>query len=144
MIRTLIICSAFAIAGPNAFADEPMTRDAVVEAAREGVDFVNNSYIQDRKIKNPDLVLIDVRTKSEYDLGRIPGAIWIPRGRAEFEIAEKYATQTPRSLSIAKPEVEQRSWQKRSTHRDILMWSPMKGLRAGRRRDSLWKTAWAC
>lgn len=89
MIRILVVCSALAMAGPNAFADEPMTRDAVVEAARDGIDFVGNAYVQERSAANPDLMLIDVRTEGEYELGRIPDAIWIPRGRAEFEVAEK-------------------------------------------------------
>ena len=38
--------------------------------------------------ENPDLHLIDVRTESEYALGRIPSAQWIPRGKVEFTAAK--------------------------------------------------------
>ena len=89
MIRLLGVFLILAIAAPNALAGEPMSRDAVVEAARTGVVFVDNAYIQRRRTENIDLVLIDVRTQSEYELGHIPGAVWIPRGRVEFEVAEK-------------------------------------------------------
>ena len=88
MIRLLGVALVVAVIAPNAFAGEPMSRDAVIEAARTGIDFVDNTYVQQRKTENLDLVLIDVRTQSEYELGHIPGAIWIPRGRAEFEVAE--------------------------------------------------------
>jgi|GEM_PF-362261 rhodanese-related sulfurtransferase/transcriptional regulator with XRE-family HTH domain len=58
-------------------------------AAKDGIEFVGNTYVQERKTENPDLILIDVRTEDEYELGHIPDAIWIPRGRVEFEVAEK-------------------------------------------------------
>ena len=88
MIRSSLIVLAVVIVGATAHADDPMTREAVVEAARDGIEFVGNAYVQERKTDNPDLILIDVRTQGEYELGHIPNAIWIPRGKAEFEIAE--------------------------------------------------------
>ena len=36
----------------------------------------------------PDLVILDVRTKSEYDSGHIYGAVWIPVGELEARIGE--------------------------------------------------------
>lgn len=89
MIRLLGVALVVAVIAPNAFAGEPMSRDAVVEAARTDVVFVDNAYVQQRGGENHDLVLIDVRTQSEFELGHIPGAVWIPRGRVEFEVAEK-------------------------------------------------------
>tara|TARA_R100001224_G_scaffold64822_1_gene38850 strand:+ start:173 stop:688 length:516 start_codon:yes stop_codon:yes gene_type:complete len=89
MMRSSLIYCALVIFGGAAYADEPMTRDAVVEAAKDGIEFVGNTYVQERKTENPDLILIDVRTEDEYELGHIPDAIWIPRGRVEFEVAEK-------------------------------------------------------
>tara|TARA_R110001592_G_scaffold16317_1_gene69475 strand:+ start:1814 stop:2278 length:465 start_codon:yes stop_codon:yes gene_type:complete len=89
MIKNILTVSALAIFGAAAYADEPMTRDAVVAAAKDGIEFVGNTYVQERRTENPDLILIDVRTENEYELGHIPDAIWIPRGRVEFEVAEK-------------------------------------------------------
>ena len=89
MIKDILTVSALVIFGAAAYAGEPMTRDAVVDAAKDGVEFVGNTYVQERKTENPDLILIDVRTEDEYELGHIPDAIWIPRGRVEFEVAEK-------------------------------------------------------
>ena len=88
MIRKLLIFFALVIAGSPAYADELMTREAVAQAARDGIEFVGNAYVQERKALNPDLIVIDVRTEREYDLGHIPDAVWIPRGKVEFEIAE--------------------------------------------------------
>ena len=36
----------------------------------------------------PDLVVLDVRTKSEYDSGHIYGAVWIPHTELETRIDE--------------------------------------------------------
>ena len=85
-ISVLAILIAFGVC--SAHADEPMTKEAVVAAAKEGVEFVDNDYIEQRRSLNAKLLLIDVRTKGEFDQARIPGSTWIPRGKAEFEIAE--------------------------------------------------------
>jgi len=49
MIKNILTVSALAIFGAAAYADEPMTRDAVVEAAKDGIEFVGNTYVQERK-----------------------------------------------------------------------------------------------
>jgi rhodanese-related sulfurtransferase len=38
-----------------------------------------------------EFVLLDIRTKAEYDAGHIQNAIWLPRGFLEFKIAEVVA-----------------------------------------------------
>ncbi len=88
MIRISATIAAFAIATFSANADAPMNKAEIAEAARSGIQFVDNDYIRQRQAENAELMLIDVRTRQEYDLARIPGANWIPRGMAEFEIAE--------------------------------------------------------
>ena len=88
MIRISATIAALSIAAFAANADAPMTKSEVADAARSGIEFVDNEYIRQRQAENADLMLIDVRTKQEFDLARIPGATWIPRGMAEFEIAE--------------------------------------------------------
>ncbi len=75
--------------GPvGAGSELPMTREAVSAAARAGVSLIGNDQIAARRAANPDLLLIDVRTESEFALGRIPGAVSIPRGVLEFRMAE--------------------------------------------------------
>ncbi|MEQ8858315.1 MAG: rhodanese-like domain-containing protein [Pseudomonadales bacterium] len=66
---------------------EPMTIDEVVAAARADVDFVGNAYLKQRLASNPDLVLLDVRSESEFAAGHIPHARSVPRGVAEFSVA---------------------------------------------------------
>lgn len=80
--------AVFALAG-IAFADEPLTVEEVKATAKAGIEFVGNDYLQERLAENPDLLLMDVRTTSEFELGRIPGAQSIPRGVAEFRVAEE-------------------------------------------------------
>jgi hypothetical protein len=75
MRQELAAVSVLVVAGVN-HAGEPMTPEAVVSAAREGVTFVDNDHIMARQAANPDLLLLDVRAESEFTSGRIPGAAW--------------------------------------------------------------------
>lgn len=84
-VLAMILSMAAAMA---ACADEPMTPEAVTEAARAGVVFVSNDHIAARQAGNPGLLLLDVRTEREYTLGHIPGADWMARGVIEFRLAE--------------------------------------------------------
>lgn len=65
---------------------EPATVDEAVERARAGIDFVDNDYLKARRAANPDLVVLDVRSESEYEAGHVPGARSVPRGVAEFVV----------------------------------------------------------
>jgi len=99
MLRPLLL--ALALAGAPAAAQEsqpapetqdtgaPLTREAVAEAAKAGIAFVSHAHITDRQAANPDLLLFDVRSEGDYAMGRIPGATSMPRGVAEFRIAEE-------------------------------------------------------
>lgn len=89
MIRLTILIAATAMGMSTVNADQPLTKAEVAEAARAGVTFVDNAYIAARRAENADLLLIDVRSQQEFELARIPGAISIPRGTAEFQIAEQ-------------------------------------------------------
>jgi rhodanese-related sulfurtransferase len=68
-------------------ADGLMTIEQVVQDSHEGVEYIDNEELQKRIRANPKLVLIDVRTKEEYDAGHLKGATWIERGVAEFTLA---------------------------------------------------------
>ncbi len=90
MIRTLMLAAAaLAFAGCASHADEPMTAEAVAEAARAGIAFVDHDHITTRQDANPDLLLLDVRTGAEFARGHIPGARSMPRGVAEFRLARE-------------------------------------------------------
>lgn len=59
----------------------------VVEDAREGVVFVDNNELIKRIKDNQKLILLDVRSKEEYDAGHLKGATWMERGVVEFTMA---------------------------------------------------------
>jgi rhodanese-related sulfurtransferase len=63
------------------------TIEQVIQASREGVEFIGNKELIERINANPKLVLIDVRTKDEYDAGHLKGSTWLERGIAEFTMA---------------------------------------------------------
>lgn len=88
MIRNLVLAGVLGLAGMTAGAGEPMSYEAVVAAAREGVVFVDNEHILMRQAENSEVLLLDVRTQQEFNMGRIPGARWMARGVIEFRLAE--------------------------------------------------------
>ena len=63
-----------------------MTIEQLIKDAREGVEFISNDELIKRINANPKLVLLDVRTKEEYDAGHLKGATWLDRGIAEFTL----------------------------------------------------------
>lgn len=64
-----------------------MTIQQLIKDAREGVDFIGNEELMLRINSNPELILIDVRGKDEFDAGHLKGATWIDRGVVEFTLA---------------------------------------------------------
>ena len=60
------------------------TIEQVIKDAHEGVSCIGIEELKRRIEKNKKLVLLDVRTKSEYDSAHIKGSAWIERGIAEF------------------------------------------------------------
>ncbi len=132
MLRTLAIIASFPIAMFAASADEPMTKAEVAEIARSGINFVDNDYIGERQAQNVELLLIDVRTKHEFDLARIPGAVWVPRGKAEFEIAETVRDadaeiilycRTGSRAALVKKSLDARGYRNVSAHAGFQSWA---------------------
>lgn len=89
MIRNVLIALAVLAAPLFAGADVPLTPEDVSRRAKEGIDLVGNDYIRARQAQNPELLLFDVRSEEEFDLGHIPGAVSVPRGVAEFRISQE-------------------------------------------------------
>jgi rhodanese-related sulfurtransferase len=77
----------FAEAAPPGNAAALKTIDEVIRDARDGVETIDNEQLSKRIAANPKLVLIDVRTKQEFDAGHLKGATWIERGVLEFTLA---------------------------------------------------------
>lgn len=119
-------------AAAAAGSERPLTRDAVSAAAKEGVAFVANDHIAERQAANPNLLLIDVRTESEFALGRIPGAVSIPRGVLEFRMAEMVREadreiilycSTGNRAALALKALQAQGYQDLSAHAGFETWS---------------------
>ena len=88
MIRSVLIAASGIFIAFAASAEEVMTLEQVAAAAKDGIEFVDSGYILERQSNNADLMLVDVRSGADYEVGHIPGAISMPRGTAEFEFAK--------------------------------------------------------
>lgn len=62
------------------------TFDEIFSQAKKQVDEVNVKGASDLLETHPDVALIDVREKNEWDEGHIPGAVHVPRGYLELRI----------------------------------------------------------
>lgn len=92
--------------------EQVMSINDVVSNARAGIDFISNDELVERVNANPRLILLDVRSKAEYDAGHLKGATWLERGVAEFTLARTlrdidaeiiiYCQQRNRSALVAK------------------------------------------
>lgn len=71
-------------AAPN---DGLMTMEQVLKEAHDSVEYIGNEALQRRIRANPKLILLDVRTREEYDAGHLKGATWIDRGLFEYTLA---------------------------------------------------------
>ncbi len=56
----------------------------IVAEARAGIEFMSPAQLKKRIAANRKLVLLDVRTKEEFDAGHLKGATWVERGVVEF------------------------------------------------------------
>lgn len=63
--------------------------EQVIKDAHEDVSCIGIDEMKKRIKENNKLVLLDVRTKSEYDAAHIKGSAWVERGIAEFVLVRK-------------------------------------------------------
>lgn len=68
----------------------------LVNEAKERIDEVSPKEVQEMRSRGEDAVYLDVREPNEWNLGRIPGAVHMPRGTLEMKVEEKL----PRSRKI--------------------------------------------
>jgi len=63
------------------------TIEQLIKDSREEVEFIGNAELIERINSNPKVILIDVRTKDEFDAGHLKGSTWLERGIVEFTLA---------------------------------------------------------
>src|SRR5262245_16994796 len=61
----------------------------LADEAQSGVTFISQAALRQRIATNPRLVLLDVRTKEEFDGGHLKGAAWVERGIVEFMLVRQ-------------------------------------------------------
>jgi rhodanese-related sulfurtransferase len=60
----------------------------LVEAARQAVPKMSNDELQKHLASGTPVVILDVREKEEWDEGRTPQAVLLPRGRLEGRVEQ--------------------------------------------------------
>ena len=58
----------------------------LVDEARRRIKEVSASEALEMKKRGDDIIFLDVREPNEWNLGRIPGALHIPRGNLESKV----------------------------------------------------------
>ena len=66
-----------------------ITRDQLIARARSEIQEITASEVKRRLASKESFTLVDIRERDEFDQGKIPGAIFIPRGFLELRIEEK-------------------------------------------------------
>jgi len=67
------------------------TKAEIVEASKKGMSHLSVKAFRLRQQAKERFVLIDVRTEKEFESGHIEGAVWVPRGKLEFELPKLYS-----------------------------------------------------
>ena len=75
------------VASMNAWG-EVKTKQEISSAAKSKAPHISSQQLSDVLSKEEPIVLLDVRTESEYDAGHIKGAQWFPRGKLEYYIQD--------------------------------------------------------
>jgi rhodanese-related sulfurtransferase len=58
----------------------------LIEEAKQQIDEVTPEQVRDMQARNDRVVYLDVREPNEWNLGRLPHAIHIPRGNLESKV----------------------------------------------------------
>ncbi len=80
----------------------PLLPSDLVAQAKQVIQEIKPEVL--RECLEDDLVIIDVREGAEYDQGSIPGAVNIPRGILEFELARHPILNCDPHPVVSKPE----------------------------------------
>jgi molybdopterin/thiamine biosynthesis adenylyltransferase/rhodanese-related sulfurtransferase len=77
----------------------PKTSQDFLEEARRDVPEVNVEEVAMRRTRGDEMILLDVREKDEVRAGYIEGAVAIPRGFLEFQVASQLP-QTDKNIVV--------------------------------------------
>ncbi|WP_346862364.1 rhodanese-like domain-containing protein [uncultured Draconibacterium sp.] len=94
MYKILAIISFAFVLSFTTQAQEPVVYNGykeMVAAAKEEIQLVSiadfhKMYVKAKSVGSKNLIVLDIRTKEEYDAGSIPGALLIQRGVLESHI----------------------------------------------------------
>src|SRR4030095_10442283 len=75
------------------------TSQDCLEEARRDVPEVNVEEVAMRRTRGDEMILLDVREKDEVRAGYIEGAVAIPRGFLEFQVASQLP-QTDKNIVV--------------------------------------------
>src|SRR3712207_6097400 len=68
----------------------------LINEAKRRITEVTPQQVRERKASGEPMVLLDVREPNEWNLGRVPGAVHIPRGTMETAIEAR----VPRDATV--------------------------------------------
>ena len=66
----------------------------LINEAKQRITEVSAADVQRRQEKGDAVVLLDVREPNEWNLGRVPGAVHVPRGILETTVETRVARET--------------------------------------------------
>lgn len=81
-----------------------LTAQDMVAKAKETISEVSVPELAQSLDQGKDIVLIDIREPAEFEQGHLPGAVNIPRGVLEFQVAAHPAL----ACELTAPELAQR------------------------------------
>jgi rhodanese-related sulfurtransferase len=64
----------------------PKTAQELIEEAKQQIKEVTPEQVRDMQARNERVVYLDVREPNEWNLGRLPRAIHLPRGNLETKV----------------------------------------------------------
>ena len=87
LIMVVAVFIALTLTIPAAVAKE-MTAEEMVAEAQKSISQVSVSEAK-AQLDKGGCIFLDCRTKKEFKMGHVPGAVHIPRGMLEFKIGKK-------------------------------------------------------
>jgi sulfur-carrier protein adenylyltransferase/sulfurtransferase len=64
----------------------PKTAQELIDEAKQQIKEVTPEQVRDMQARNERVVYLDVREPNEWNLGRLPDAIHLPRGHLEAKV----------------------------------------------------------
>lgn len=62
------------------------TGQDLIDEAKQQIDEVTPEQVREMQLRNESVVYLDVREPNEWNLGRIPRAVHLPRGNLETKV----------------------------------------------------------